>query len=249
MISVSFDPRQMKLVRDEAEKQVRFATSVAINRTASVAKDALKVEMAKVFDRPNPFTMNALKFNIGNKNKPKATLWFKDRFWYADGEFLTGESRYKHYLEPQVYGGSRPFKNFEAALYKHLHLPKGWFAVPGMHARLDRYGNMSSGQIVQILSGLRVFGEVGYIANRSRRAGAKRTKTNSIEYVVVHPGEAKKPGVWIRRKDKFELVLAFVKTVRYQKRFDFFGVANKTIQREIGAQFKKALADAASSAR
>ncbi|MDF5999583.1 hypothetical protein P4050_14390 [Pseudomonas aeruginosa] len=56
-------------------------------------------------------------------------------------------------------------------------LPAGMFVVPAEGARLDQYGNMSRGQMIQILSGL---GALEY------RAGfVKETSTQSAR----SPGE------------------------------------------------------------
>ncbi|MBI0325557.1 hypothetical protein [Burkholderia plantarii] len=42
-------------VEDHVRRQLPFAASVALNKTANVAKQALVAEMRDVFDRPTPY--------------------------------------------------------------------------------------------------------------------------------------------------------------------------------------------------
>ena len=71
-----------------------------------------------------------------------------------------------HYLVPQVDGGQRKLKGFERAIGEGE-------LVPALGAKLNQYGNVSPGQIRQILSVLgKAEASAGYSANitsRSRR--------------------------------------------------------------------------------
>ena len=82
-----------------------------------------------------------------------------------------------HYLVPQVEGESRKLKGFERA----IGLGE---LVPAMGAKLNRYGNVSIGQIRQILS---VLGKAqtssGYSANITNRS--RRRNTRERDYVVI----------------------------------------------------------------
>jgi hypothetical protein len=246
MFKITFDSKSLDKLTTTVQKQVAYATMVALNRTASTVRNELKNEMMNIFDRPNPFTLNSLKVKPATRSVLEAVVWFKTPM--DVGEFKR-EGAYEHYLKPQVYGGKRPFKNFEAGLHKAGVLPGGWYAVPGPAARLDAYGNQSRGQIVQILSAFKAFGEVGYLANRSYRKGARVTKTNRTAYVIVRPGQRKSPGVYVRTDKNFRQVLRFVNQVGYRKRFDFFGVSQRVVQREISTQFAKAIKEAMATAR
>ncbi|MBF0423242.1 MAG: hypothetical protein HQL73_09650 [Magnetococcales bacterium] len=217
------------------EKQVRFAASLALTRTAGVVRDELNREMRSIFDRPNPYTLNSLRIVPSTKQTLEAKVWFKDP---PSG---------LHYLEPQVYGGGRQVKRFEKNLHRVGQMPAGWFAIPTSAARTDAYGNISVGQLNQILSALRAFPEVGYLANRTR--DPRRAKRNQPEFVVIGPGGSRPPGVYQRWPNGgFARVLAFVPSVSYRKRFDFFGIAQRVVAREMAGQFEKALLEAKASA-
>ncbi|MBF0583890.1 MAG: hypothetical protein HQL80_06585 [Magnetococcales bacterium] len=239
MFSIQFDSSIINGVFSSLQGQIPFATSLALNRTAQVVKEELKREMRSVFDRPTPFVMESLRIIPSDKRHLEAKVWFKNPPKLRDKE---------HYLAPQVYGGSRSFKGAERLLQMTGHLPQGWFAVPGPAARLDGYGNMSRGQIVQILSALRSL--PSGIGNRPLQYGTtrgSRAPRNMPNFVVIQPGRgsALKPGVWLRGPNRsINLVLAFVSGVSYRKRFDFFETAQRVTERELARQFDQAFKDA-----
>jgi hypothetical protein len=99
---------------------------------------------------------------------------------------------------PLIEGGGRTMKPAERRL--------GQYYVPGIGAKLNKYGNMSGGQVTQILSRLGKFGDVsGYDMNQTaaskRRLGAmqKRTGKKSTEYfVITHKTGGLAPGIYKR---------------------------------------------------
>lgn len=204
------------------QKQIRFASMVAVNRTAGVVKRELQQEMVRVFDRPTPFTIDSIRIIPATKANLQASIGVKDSSLKI--------------LEPEIYGGNRHHTNFETSLLSKGRLQGGWFGVPGPNAQLDQYGNQKLGQIAPA--------EVG-LPNRSRRNGAR---TNRSKYVVMKPGRKKRPGLYVRKGRSINRLLTFVPSVKYRKRFDFFEVSDRVVRREIGAQFSKALQEALATA-
>jgi hypothetical protein len=173
--------------------------------------------------------MNSLYLRGATPFRLEAKVWFKDlRFR-------------QHYLVPQIHGGDRPLKRFEQYLQKAGKLPVGMMAVPGAAARLDGFGNMSRGQIVQVLSALQALPEAGYLANKSRRKGARRNRVTDLIFVGrPHPGWP--AGVWQRQGlARLKPILIFVRAPRYTQRFDFYGLANKIADREFPAMLNREL--------
>ncbi|MBF0400739.1 MAG: hypothetical protein HQL90_08225, partial [Magnetococcales bacterium] len=107
MVTIKFDPSSVNRAFEDVAKQIPFATSLALNRTAQVVKEELKREMRSIFDRPTPFVMDSLRIILSDKKSLEAKVWFKNPPNMWDKE---------HYLAPQVYGGGRPFKRFEQLL-------------------------------------------------------------------------------------------------------------------------------------
>jgi hypothetical protein len=231
MLSIS-----MKSGIDEARQrlwwmrpdQVKLAAAKALTFTAIAIRKEERAEMQRVFDRPTPFTLNSLYLKSATPQRLAARVFFKDL------------GHPYHYLMPQVYGGGRELKQFEIYLQRRGILPPGEFAVPGEGAKLDQYGNMNRGQLIQILSALQAMPEQGYLANKSARRGARRNKkTDNIFAGKPHPGMP--TGVWMRTIGGLKPLVIFVRAPQYRKRFDFFGIAKRVADREFVPQFIRAL--------
>lgn len=205
----------------------------AANLTAYQIKDALIDEMRRVFDRPTPYTLNAVyvRAGSGKSRDIKAHILLRE---------FGGKSRSEKYLLPQVFGGSRRLKSFESALRSVGVLPDGLYAVPGQRAPLDAYGNISAGFIVQILSYFRAFGEQGYRANitedkRSKLAKGTRKKRGYTYFAIKEPGRGLMPGIYRRQAFGFghsvEPMLMFVKRPSYRRLLRWREIAEQIVSR------------------
>lgn len=236
-----------KLNRLQRE-QVPYATMRALNATADDVKEAERKEIADVFDRPRANTLNSVYVKYATKANPVSRIALKD----VAGKGVPASK----YLEAQIKGGVRRLKRFEKALRAVGALPPGMYAVPGSGAKIDAEGNMSGGQIVQILSYFKAFPEAGYKANMTdaRRAKlAKGTKKQGgFSYFVGRPGGGKLPlGVWQRFNPHgfIKPVLIFVDSVLYEPRFDFYYVGKRAVEKRFRANFDAALVQALATAR
>ncbi len=78
-ISVRFDVKALNKQLDAfASKQLRFATAQAINTVAKNLQAAERENMAKVLDRPTPFTLNAVSVKLATKASLTAMVYVKD---------------------------------------------------------------------------------------------------------------------------------------------------------------------------
>jgi hypothetical protein len=226
-------------------EQMPFAVSLALNRTAQDVKQSLVSEIGRVFDRPNPFTLNSVRIRPATKTKLEVEIWLKDD--------MEGGIAPSHYLGPQVFGGDRRLKRFERALLARKLLPPGMFAVPGSGAKLDSYGNISRGQIVQILSALGAAEMVsGYSANRTQQSRKRRGPLP--EFFVGRPSNGKGPlGVWQRFRfahgGAIKPILIFVRKPQYRARLDVYGTIEQTAERQFLGHLERAAAEAMSTAR
>lgn len=228
------------------EKQVKFATRVALTRTAKRVEAAERHEMRDSFDQPTPFTMSGLFVRPATASDLSAEVKLKD---FASKSSTPAAK----YLEAQIKGGARGQKRFERALEAIGALPPGYRVVPGEGAQLDAYGNMSRGQIVQILSYFRAFPEAGYKANMSDKRREALQRRQGFAYFVGRPGDRLPLGVYQRvqfaRGTAVRAVMIFVRNVVYQKTFDFGYVATSTIEQHFAAEFTRALAEARATQR
>ena len=229
-IDVKFDTREItKYLNDIEKKQVPFATARALTSTARDVKDELIREMDRVFDRPTRYTKSAFYIRSATKKKLVASVGIKD-FSFKGIPAIK-------FLAPQIYGGTRNPKRFELWLRRRSILPEGMFAVPARGAKLDRYGNLSRGQITKMLANLQALPDMAQRTTDSRKIVYFVAKIKGIR------------GIWRKRGKKIQPFMVFVKAPRYKKRFDFEGVSNKVIGKRFSKNFNKALANALATAK
>ena len=230
-----------QFLNDVQRKQIPFATSVAINKTAGDVQEALTNEMS-VFDRPKSVTKKGIYITRSTKSKLTATVGLKSR---AAGSVPVAE-----YLGANIEGGGRVDKRSEIMLRNAGILPAGMQTRPGPDARLDAYGNMSRGQIVQILSYFRAFGSIaksgrgrsGTTQSAKLNAPAKRNPKPYSYFVMSNV-------LWMRQGKKIKQMLTFTSAQSYRKRYDFKRVATSTVQRQFDVRFKQAMDYALATAR
>jgi hypothetical protein len=188
--------------------------------------------MATVFDRPTPFTLKAFNVYRSDRRTLTASVRLKD-------SPKLGE---KHFLIPQILGGSRDLKRSERWLRGSGILPPGKFIRPGPGARLNSYGNISGPQMVQILSVLKAFPETGYQMNITERS-KKRNKKPRNFFVLRKSGSP--TGVFERRGGALRPVLTFIGRPQYRRRFNFYNVAEATVHQHLNSYIRQALEYAA----
>jgi hypothetical protein len=230
----------------------REAFKRALDGVAYDVRDEEVREMKRVFKNPTPYTLNSIKVKrTKDTGKLEARVWFRN----TDSDF--------HYILPQVYGGDRRQKKFEYRLYKIGLLKKHEVLVPATKSsaiKLDRYGNVSRGQYVQILSQLQAFGDQGFRANETVDAANKRKRKvggvryffarNTEEYEVTDglPKGVKrqhlKSGIWARVRyvggNMVFPVFFVADQANYEKRFDFWKVGKDTVRFRWNYQMKRA---------
>lgn len=133
------------------------------------------------------------------------------------------------YLKKQIEGGGRRRKPFEAQLAKEQGQQVA-SAVPGAGATLNQYGNLTKAQVARL---------------------GRQAKGRKQGVFVPKPGDKLPPGVYQRQPDgKVKPVLVFTRRpAQYRKRFDFYGVARKTVRTAWQRNFATSFAQAVRTAR
>lgn len=224
-----------------SDRRFNAAIATAMTRTAKAVQGEMRDELRTVFDRPTPFTLNALRMWPATADRLVARVGFRD-----DG---TGGVNPNHYMLPNVQGGERRDKRLEAALRAIGALPSGWRAVPGQGAVIDSYGNMSRGQIIQILSQLRVTLASGFDRNMStdaRRQIAAQRRAGG-RYFVIQAGNRSgtQPGVYQREfyGRNITPVIVFVSGARYQARWPFWANAQRRAEARITREVERSVGE------
>ena len=247
-LSIKVDTAAVEAAMTKAASQVPYALSVAINKAAAKGLLAAKAEMTAVFDRPTPWALNSLRIKYATKTKPVASVGFKDK--------NSAESS-RTMIAPHVDSGPRQYKAMEVRLLRAGLLPAGWNAVPGAAAQRDGFGNMSSGQITQILNVLGTYTEAGYNkanANTVKRLAKGSAKKNQYGFTYwVNPvgstkGRHLQPGVYQRVVTGFgtslKPVLIFVPRANYKRTLQFYPVVQAVVDKEFPAEFEAAFTEA-----
>lgn len=246
MFDVRVDTRSVdRMLTNLQRKQIPFAASVALNKTAKDMQEALTAEVS-VFDRPKPVTRKGVYVVRSKKTSLRAEVGLKSREQNA--------APVAEFLGANIVGSTprRQDKRSEVLLRNAGILPPGQQTRPGPGARLDSYGNMSRGQIVQIISFFRAFGSVEQSGRRPRGSATtksailnapKKRKRSSAQFFVTPNG------IWQRQGKKIKQVLTFINPQSYPKRFDFKGIAETAAQQRFSANYEQALRAAIATAK
>lgn len=245
----------------DVQRQMTYATSVALNKTAAAVKDAINKDILARFDRPTPYTQNALRIQRATRDSLTAHVNFKD----AAGKGISAD----RYLGPQVYGGGRHQKRSEHAL-QSVGMSVGQYMVPAAGAELDAYGNVSRGQTIRVLSYLQAFGEQGYRANATAKSRARTAKLGKsaggfrkiggVQYFVSRgrgsmSGNREQhlpAGVWRKtgtHGSDVKPVFIFTGPPTYTPLLPFYETAEEVFGEEFDAQYGTALEAAIRTAR
>lgn len=207
--------------------QIPFAMSRALNKTAFDCNAEIKKKLPQIFDRPTPWTINALYVKKSTKRFLVASLEYKG--WAPKG---TASARI---ITQHVEGGIRKFKSSERKLQRRGLIPTNSFTIPSSYARINQYGNISPGQINQMLSGLKATGDSATYS-QGKKANAWYVSRN--KRMIFH------------RKGKEAVPILYVtRNVNYKKRYNPESIINKTSIRVFPNNFSEAIGHAIKTAK
>lgn len=212
------------------------ASAAALTFTAMDVLEHVQNNMKVNFDRPTRFTLNALMV------------------WRATPGRLVSEVKERpsvgrrHYLKVQERGGQRPQKGVERALSSRLAYEGILAAVtPASGARLDSYGNWSSGERNQVLSQLQAQSDT---RSNTTEASARRAAGRRASYFVPRNGGLY-PAVFKRTSPKAKPVpvLNLLESApRYTPRLGFYDGAEEIWRTRLPEKLDRELAKAVAKA-
>ena len=246
MISVSVKAdfaKAEKLLLAAASNLQSRTIPLALTRTAAVARRDVMEAMPTIFDRPVPFTVRSIRYEPATAINMRAAVFISDHS-------AKGGLSPRRYLGPEISGGARSRKSSEKMLSRGGLIDPDQWVMPGAAAKLDRYGNISGSAMVQILSRIKAFGEMGYTANVTARSRGKLK-------AVKDKGGGSGTDMFIgREKYDHRARAVFLKTggrtVRpllwfanrapsYRPRFPFQELVEKSVRKNWSAQMMRSL--------
>lgn len=78
MIKIDVDTKAVLAMLNGVSRQLPYTISLGLNRAAQHVKEAEQAEMRRVIDRPTQYTMNSLKITPSTKQNLTASVWFKE---------------------------------------------------------------------------------------------------------------------------------------------------------------------------
>ncbi len=219
---------------DAAKHQLPFATSVALNDTGKDLIELNKRHMRRTFHNPTRWTLNAFHFRRATKRR----LQIKIQRKFAAAR--------KDYLLRQVEGGPRHKTGLERLLNARLG---AGYVVPTKHARKNKHGNVSPGQIQKVLSGLKAQGDAAQ--NETKTSGTRKRRSNAARYFTPRAGGRMTPGIYERKGRKApKKIFAFTdQAPTYRNAFKFYPKMNAATGRRFPRHFYRALAKAFATRR
>lgn len=207
------------------QKQLPFATSLAINDAAFDARKALNQGTKGAFHMPVKFTQSAFLVQKSKKRDLTAHVYAQDK---------QGKDRAR-YLRFGVKGGARPQKGmdryFENAVPNDGTIPAGAYFMPTSLVKINAAGNVTNATLRRITKGISGEPRGGFFIGTPR-------------------GGNRPPGIY--RRSRLQLHPYFIATTdkpSYTGRFDIQGIGGKVVQRRFNQHFQTALSKALASAR
>ncbi len=235
MIKVSVDVSATLARLRAAQKQVRYATAVALTRTAKDLERDLQSELVAKLESPSPYTQRATYATSATKAELSSTVGIKDKK-PARGTAPSVLLR-EHFT-----GGVRGNKPMEKALTSIGAMPSGYRVTVGEGMQVDSYGNPKRAAITELLGALRARVNV-------HKGRGKRIQT--VGYFVIAPGARShlRPGIYKRINNvAVKPMLIFVSQARYRRRIDLQRLARQTVSRRWRINFDTAFDQAMRSA-
>jgi len=210
----------------EHARQIPYANTLALNATGRSVKRAVELDMRANFDRPNPRVMKGIFLDYATKTALVAEVRVKDI-----PENFADESLAEIIGQQFTGGVGRLRGRLEQAFTREGYISAGEYLIPGSGARLDRYGNLSKGQINQIYAALRLFHDPYQNATQSSRSKANARKAGYLfwSHGKGHSSGMRR-GLWATdAQGGPALVLFPVPGVSYKQRIDMAAIAGRVV--------------------
>lgn len=204
------------------QKQVPFATALALTSLAKIAQQAEKKALPQVFDRPTPFTVNSIAVKGARKSNLEATVFVKDIA--------------AAYLAPFEFGGP----------HKLIGSGKTWLN-PKDKALLNQYGNFSKSALDRLKARPDIF--VGTIHTRTGEQIGGVWQRPAPTKVIQTPGKRATKVRGANKTSHLKLLIRFGDAEPVKQHLEFGSRAEAVVKANAAAEFAKALAKALATAK
>jgi hypothetical protein len=229
-LSVSTNIHDYKRTLKRAQrKQLPFAYMLALNSTAKQAWRATRKSMRESFNRPiESYLVSGVLYQQAEKNKDIDRMFARV---YIEDFGDKGQAR-KSIMKPHIEGGDRRQKKSE-----RLMLGPGRYHYPGRSAARNRFGNLHTAQIVKAIS------DVGRNTDATQN-----TKRKKKRYFAINTRK-QKTIIMQRNGNSVTPFLVEGRKPTYKKRFMFYEVIEKTVNKNFRRNMDRAMRQAMKTAK
>jgi hypothetical protein len=205
-----------------AQRQIPFAAAGTLTDVAKAIAAAERGQMAKSFDRPTPFTLNAWGVIPARKSSLRAVVFAKDI--------------QAAYLEPYVHGGAQVLGSKAAML-----TPRD--------VATNQYGNLPRSKLASLQGRPDVY--IGTLTTKSGATiGGVWQRVGVTRAGKLRRGKARNRGaIYSPTQGRLQLLVQFTRPATVTHRFPFAAVALAAACREVGPAWRRNLARALATAR
>lgn len=224
-----------------SERRLNAAVATAMTRTVKRISEGWQGQINREIDRPAPRTGRSTAFTGAQAARLEAHAFVKDA--------MPGLPP-AAYLAPHESGGSRRTKKFEQALISSGAMPAGYVTVPGRHATIDGYGNVSRALIVAVIAQLGADYSPGYqrVISKSTEKRLARQKRLGRTFISVSPDQAKRfnlnPGIYERMPDgSRKAVFLYQRGTSYRRRLNLIDSGKRDAGAMVQQEFSRAVGE------
>jgi len=224
-----------------AQSRLQKAVAMGLTDVGFEARKAVQEEMKSVFADPTRFTLSSVRVKPANASKPineqSCEVYIRD-------DYPKTNTSPRKYLLAEELGGQRGNKRSEDRLQTAGLLMPGQQTTPAGRP-------IGGSEMVQMLSGIKAFGEQGFTANATanttKRLKAKKaflSKQTGTPFFAAKSilGEGSMGIFKIVAKGKVKAMLWFdLKRPQYTPRFHFTAVVQDTAKRLFARQVERAI--------
>lgn len=218
-VDTDFDVKLRRLAEmpDLIVKSVRAALSDTVDDLHT--RELMEIE--QVFDRPTPYVKRGVKKKYpGKAGVLNAGIYIEEwPFGHSPADIL----------RPHIFGGTRRMKGSERKLGGQ------WSAMGNAYPK-NQYGNIPGGRYTQMLN------EVGALLDvpTTKRTAAEKRAKKGWQFFIVRNESGQPIGVGEKRGNAgVKLMLTFTRQPQYQKRFNYFEVAERQVAYSLPLHFNR----------
>lgn len=218
--------QQVRSIQSRVDRNLRFGIARGLTQTAKQSSDGVKAQLPAIFDRPTPFTQNAIAITPANKTTLTAAVFVKDI--------------QAKYLEMEESGGTRTPQ------------PGSPINIP-VAQRVNQYGNIARGALGRVRQQPGVFVSNGQGRTAHLRpgiylrptVGTRRDGSKGSKGPVRQGGKGKAIGGRAARgATGLKLLVEFERTAVYQPKFGFRDRVTKIVNANLKANIAASITEA-----